>query len=157
MTTTAAEKTESTFRLAYAVSCTIRAEPERVWALLTDAPRFGDWNSTVDSLEGTVALGQKLTLRVPTAPDRTFSPRVTRFRPNEEMEWSDGVAPMFRGVRTFTLTPRPGGSTEFAMREELGGIMLPLIKSKLPDFRPVFEAYAADLKRAAEAPRPELA
>jgi hypothetical protein len=36
------------------------------------------------------------------------------------------------------------------MREEFTGIMLPMIKGSLPDFVPVFEAYAADLKRAAE-------
>jgi hypothetical protein len=29
--------------------------------------------------------------------------------------------------------------------------MLPMIKGSLPDFAPLFEAYAADLKRAAEA------
>jgi hypothetical protein len=66
------------------------------------------------------------------------------------MTWSEGMAPMFRGVRTFTLTPAADGSTEFAMKEELAGLMLPMIKGSLPDFAPVFEAYASDLKRAAE-------
>ena len=60
------------------------------------------------------------------------------------------MAPMFKGVRTFTLTPRGDGSTEFAMRERFSGLMLPMIKGSLPDFAPVFETYAADLKRAAE-------
>ena len=55
------------------------------------------------------------------------------------------------GVRTFTLTPNADGTTDFAMREEFLGIMLPMIKGSLPDFGPVFEAYAEDLKRAAEA------
>jgi hypothetical protein len=36
------------------------------------------------------------------------------------------------------------------MREEFSGLMLPMIKGSLPDFAPVFEAYATDLKRAAE-------
>jgi hypothetical protein len=31
--------------------------------------------------------------------------------------------------------------------------MLPMIKKSLPDFAPVFEAYAADLKREAESAR----
>jgi hypothetical protein len=36
------------------------------------------------------------------------------------------------------------------MAEAYTGLMLPLIAGSLPDFRPTFEQYAADLKRAAE-------
>lgn len=145
-----ASKTTSTFRIGYSVSCEVNAEPHTVWALLTDARRFPEWNSTVSSIEGSIALGERLAVRVPLAPDRVFKPRVTRFEPGRSMEWSDGMAPMFRGVRTFTLTSKAPGVTEFSMREELSGIMLPLIKKSLPDFGPAFEAYADDLKRAAE-------
>jgi hypothetical protein len=38
----------------------------------------------------------------------------------------------------------------FEMTEVFFGVMLPLIRGTLPDFGPAFEAYAADLKRAAE-------
>jgi hypothetical protein len=150
METKVATKTESTFRMAYAVSCEIEATPERIWELLTDAARFPAWNSTVTSIEGKIALGEKLALKVPLAPKRTFTPKVTRFEPASGMEWSDGMAPMFRGVRTFTLTPKDGGKTEFSMREEFAGVMLPMIKGSLPDFTQAFDTYAADLKRAAE-------
>jgi len=37
------------------------------------------------------------------------------------------------------------------MTETFAGIMLPLIGRTLPDFEPVFDQYAADLKTAAEA------
>jgi hypothetical protein len=36
------------------------------------------------------------------------------------------------------------------MTEEFSGIMLPLIAPKLPDFGPIFERYAADLKAESE-------
>jgi hypothetical protein len=36
------------------------------------------------------------------------------------------------------------------MRETFAGVMLPMIRGSLPDFAPVFETYAQDLKRAAE-------
>jgi hypothetical protein len=36
------------------------------------------------------------------------------------------------------------------MKEEFFGLMLPMIKGALPDFAPVFERYAEDLRRAAE-------
>ncbi|HSO33794.1 MAG TPA: SRPBCC domain-containing protein, partial [Labilithrix sp.] len=125
------------------------AAPERVWALLTDAADFPRWNSTVSSIKGSIALGEKLELRVPIS-DRTFSPKVTELVPAARMVWSDGMAPMFKGERTFTLTPRADGSTDFEMVEIFSGVMLPMIKGSLPDFGPVFDRYALDLKTEAE-------
>ena len=152
MTTTQAKarKTNGAFRMDCAIRTTIKASPDRIWGLLTDASAFPRWNSTVTSIEGKIAEGQTLKLKVPTAPTRVFTPKVSAMEPGRSMVWSDGMAPMFKGVRTFELTPNADGSTEFAMREEFSGLMLPMIKGSLPDFAPVFEAYAADLKRAAE-------
>jgi hypothetical protein len=149
-----AVSTATTFRQSCAIRCEIHAPAERIWALLTDARRVPEWSSTVTSLDGEIALGRKLALVVPLAPKRTFRPKVTKLVANRAMEWSDGFAPMFRGVRTFTLTAKTGGLTdgvtEFAMVEVFSGLMLPMIRRSLPDFAPAFEAYAADLKRAAE-------
>jgi hypothetical protein len=36
------------------------------------------------------------------------------------------------------------------MEERFSGVMFALTKGMLPDFRPIFEAYANDLKREAE-------
>jgi hypothetical protein len=145
-----ATKTGTAFRMDCAIRATIHATPERIWALLTNAAEFSRWNSTVTSLEGEIAEGKTLTLKVPTAPERVFRPRVSNVEPGRSMVWSDGMAPMFKGVRTFRLEPKGDGTTEFSMREEFSGVMLPMIKRSLPDFAPVFEAYAEDLKRAAE-------
>ena len=66
------------------------------------------------------------------------------------MVWSDGLPLVFKGVRTFVLTPRDNTSTDFAMEERFSGAMFALTKRMLPDFRPIFEAYANDLRREAE-------
>jgi hypothetical protein len=153
MTTTAsprAEKTHGTFRMTCAIRCTIHASPDRVWSLLTDSAGFPRWNSTVTRIGGAISLGQKLEIQVPAAPGRTFKPKVTAFEPGARMVWSDGAAPMFKGVRTFTVAPSSGGATAFSMEEVFEGVMLPLIAGSLPDFGPIFETYAADLKREAE-------
>jgi hypothetical protein len=136
--------------MSCSVSCNIEASADRIWALLTDADGFPRWNSTVTSVAGPIELGRTLALKVPAAPGRTFKPRVTAFEPRRSMVWSDGMAPFFQGVRTFTLAPRTGGTTDFTMNEVFTGVMLPMIRGSLPDFAPVFEAYAADLKREAE-------
>jgi hypothetical protein len=145
-----AQKTRATFRMVCGVSINIRASRDKIWSLLTDAAAFPRWNSTVSSIEGQIALGHKIKLRVPIAPKRVFKLKVSDFAPGERMVWSDGAAPMFRGVRTFTLTPGTSGTTDFSMVEVFSGLMLPMIAGSLPDFAPSFEQYAADLKRAAE-------
>jgi len=137
------------FHLACGVEVNVRANAERIWRILTDAEGYPRWNSTVSSLEGEIAEGERLRLRVP-GEDRTFVPRVSGVVPNERMTWTGGFAPVFKGVRAFELRRRDDGSTDFAMRERFAGLLLPLIKRSFPDFGPVFERYANDLKREAE-------
>jgi hypothetical protein len=144
------ERTESTFRLSYSVDAVIAAPLADVWAKLTDAASQESWNSTVSQLTGPIAPGSKLAIQVPAAPGRTFTPKVVEFEPPHRMVWADGFAPMFRGVRTFTLTASGDTATHFHMDEVYSGAMLPMIKGSLPDFGSVFDTYAADLKRACE-------
>ncbi|MBK8256705.1 MAG: SRPBCC domain-containing protein [Polyangiaceae bacterium] len=142
-------KEQSAFRLQYSVNVTIAAPRSVVWAKLTNAKQFSTWNSTVTQIEGDIALGNKLAITVPIAPGRVFKPKVVEFTPEEKMVWQDGFFPMFQGTRTFTLTSE-GSTTRFEMVETFRGMMLPMIKGSLPDFGPVFDTYAADLKKACE-------
>jgi hypothetical protein len=133
-----------------AVSTHIKARPEKVWALLTNAQDFPRWNSTLISVEGNIAAGETIRLKAKIAPKRTFKLRITTAEPNRLLIWEDGAAPMFKGVRRYTLTPKADGSTDFSMVETFSGLMLPMIAGSLPDFRPSFAQYAADLKAEAE-------
>ena len=142
-------KAYGAFSLACGVEVNIRARAESIWSLLTDAKDFPRWNSTVTSIEGQIREGEQLRLRVP-GSDRTFFPKISGVVPCERMTWTGGFAPVFKGVRTFELKPRDDGSTDFAMAERFSGLMLPLLKGSLPDFGPVFERYANDLKHEAE-------
>ena len=145
-----AEKTRAMFHMTVSITADIAAPRERVWALLTGAERFPEWNSTVARIDGTIAEGETIRLVAAVDPDRVFTLRIRDVVDGERMTWSDGIAPVFRGVRTFQLSDAPGGGTRFAMAERFDGLMLPMIARSLPDFGPIFEAYAADLKRAAE-------
>ena len=141
--------TSTTFALTCEVEVNIRASAEIVWSLLTDAKGFPRWNSTVTRIDGEIREGERLRLHVP-GTKRTFTPNVSDVEPARRMVWSDGLALIFRGMRTFVLTPRSTTSTDFMMEERFSGAMFALTRSMLPDFRPIFETYADDLKREAE-------
>lgn len=144
-----AVKTKKGFRLEYGVGITINASPQTIWSVLTNAPAYPQWNSTIDSIKGTIALGQKIKLHAKISPKRAFSLKVNEFEPGKKMVWSDGNA-MFKGVRTFTLEEVSPNVTVVTMQEVFTGAMLPMIKGSLPDFTNDFETFMADLKKEAE-------
>lgn len=143
-----AVRTRTDDALDYGVATFIAAKPETVWAVLTDAPAFTRWNSTLTRFEGQVALGKKVELVSKVAPDRTFSLTVSAFDAPKAMTWEDGNG-MFLGVRHFTLTEKDGG-TVLAMSETYSGFFLGSAEKKMPDFTANFETFASDLKREAE-------
>jgi len=131
------------------VDIDIHASAQRVWSLLTNAAGFPRWNSTVTRIDGEIRDGGRLVVHVP-GSERTFTPTISGFVSMKHMVWTGGFAPMFKGVRVFALTARENASTNFAMEETFSGLMLPLIGRSMPDFKPIFERYAEDLKREAE-------
>ena len=145
-----ATETKSTFRRECSVSADVSATPERIWDLLTDVDGMTRWNSTLTSIEGSATPGGTVKMQVPEAPGRVFAITVTDVTPQREMVWKQGNALLFLGVRTYRLTPTPAGTTTFEMTETFSGPLLPLVGGRLPDFKPIFERYAADLKREAE-------
>jgi hypothetical protein len=143
--------TRTIFRLAIAVTKSIDAPNATVWNLLTDLRAQSKWNSTVTSIEGTVALGGHVSFMVPEAPRQMFREKVVAYDEARSMVWRLNRWPLLVGERTYRLTPGPHGSTELKIDEVLQGVLLPLIATSLPDFGVMFERTAADLKAAAEA------
>jgi hypothetical protein len=138
--------------VSYTGASTIATAPDRAWALLTDAASYPTWNPTVLSLEGTVAAGQKIRLVSSLDPKRTFKLKVAEADAPHRMVWSSGMPlGLFSGRRTFTLTPRTDGGTDFTMTEEFSGPMAPLITKAIPDMTDSFAQFAQALKVAAEA------
>src|ERR1700704_5106243 len=129
---------------SFATAITIRARPETVWALLTDAARYPQWNSTVEKIDGRIAAGEKVTVHAKATPGRAFPLTVTAFVPPQRMVWTGGMPlGLFTGTRSYTLTPTSQGEVEFAMREEFSGLLAPLIARPIPDLQPAFDQFAA--------------
>jgi hypothetical protein len=138
----------------FSVKTSIRATPERIWALLSDAAGYTRWNNTVEKVDGRIALGERVAVHPKTNPGRAFPLKVTEFEPSRRMVWIGGMPlGLFKGERTFTLEPGASGDVEFSMREQYTGLMAPLISRSIPDLQPAFDEFASDLKRAAEGDR----
>ena len=56
----------------FAVKTSIRATPELVWALLTDAGGYTRWNNTVEKVDGKIAKGERVTVYAKINPGRAF-------------------------------------------------------------------------------------
>ena len=149
MTRARITRSRGLFSMSCGVALNIRADASTIWSLLTNANDFPRWNSMVTSVEGQIREGEQLRVRVP-GTDRVFTPRVSDVVPEQRMTWTGGFSPVFKGVRTFELRSRPDGSTDFRMEERFSGLLLPLVMRSMPDFGPVFERYASDLKHQAE-------
>jgi len=136
---------------SYDASAAIQAPPEAVWAVLTDAQAYPDWDSGVVGVEGRIAQGEKIKVVSEVNPGRAFPVKVTELSPPRRMTWTGGMPlGLFKGVRTFTLEPDGDAGTRFAMREEFSGPLLPLIWRSMPDLGPSFEQFARGLKQRAE-------
>lgn len=135
----------TTFHRETVVSVNIGASDATVWALLTNAPDYPRWNSTVISIEGRIALGEQIVLRSTLDAKRAFKLHVKEFTPNSRLVWGDGS-----GVRTYEISRNSDSTVTFRMHERIGGMMFPLYARAIPSFDSSFDAFAGDLKREAE-------
>jgi hypothetical protein len=135
----------------FSASTTINAAPEKVWAILMDLAKYPEWDPVAERIEGRVALGEKITAYTKLSPGRAFPAKVTELVPERKMVWTGGMPlGLFTGVRTFTLTPKGDGVTEFTLHEKFSGPMMPLIGRSLPDMTEPFAGFVAGLKKRAE-------
>jgi len=136
---------------SFHASIPIDAPVSRVWSLLTDLPGWPRWNTTVDRVDGSIGLGNRITVYAKASPGRAFPLKVAELVPPSLMVWRGGMPlGLFTGTRTYRLTPRPDGKLQFEMTEEFTGLMAPLITRSIPDLQPSFEEFAKCLKTAAE-------
>jgi uncharacterized protein YndB with AHSA1/START domain len=140
-----ANTVKTKFSRETSVSINIEADPSIVWKLLTNASDYSRWNSTVISIEGNIALGQKIKLKSTLDLKRTFKLTVKEFDPEKKLIWGDG-----QGNRVYTLKDNGNGTITFSMTEKIGGFMFPLYAKHIPSFDNSFEQFAADLKKEAE-------
>lgn len=136
---------------SFSTSAVIHASKKLVWSILTDASSWTDWNTTVDRVDGQIALGEKITVHAKLSPGRAFPLKVSDFVPCERMVWTGGMPfGLFKGERIYTLTDRPDRSVQFTMSEGFSGLLAPLVTRSIPNLQPSFDEFASALKKCAE-------
>ena len=133
----------------------IAASPAEVWRHLVDLPAHADWDPFVVSAEGTVAVGERLRLRLqpPGGRAMSFRPTVTVVEAERVLEWLGrvGLPGVFDGRHRFELVPTATG-TRLVHTERFSGVLVPLLRRSLDGgTRAGFEALNAALARRAEA------
>lgn len=129
----------------------IQSAPETIWAILVNIAQWAEWNPTIARVEGQIAPGATVTVYTKNNPKQAFPLQVSEFVPLAQMTWTGGMPlGLFRGDRTYQLTPQPDGSVEFSMQECFTGLLAPLITRSIPDLQPAFDEFAVALKQRAE-------
>jgi len=138
----------------------IDAPPERVWEVLFDLDRYGEWNRAVPrvSLKGAVETGTKGTIRLRALPGPALPApiRLTTVKRERELRW-EGQLPVPGGGRVFhgnhyhLLEPRGENGTRFVHGEAFSGITLPVLWPLLGGgFEDAYAAANRRLKRLCE-------
>lgn len=136
---------------AFAAEVRIKATPESVWTTLMDVGRWHELDSSITRVEGTPALGATVTVHAKVG--RAFPLKVVEFEPSRRMVLSGGMPlGLFKGQRTYALTPEADGTVRFAMREAFSGLLAPLITKSIPNLQPSFDEFTANIKKRSEQP-----
>ncbi|MGY1753344.1 SRPBCC family protein [Blastococcus sp. SYSU D01042] len=105
----------------------IAAPPQAVWERLTDLPGYAAWNPFIPSATGTVAVGERLALRLQPPGGRALPirPTVTEVVPGAVLEWLGhlGAPGVFDGRHRFELTPTRQG-TRLVQSEAFSGLLV---------------------------------
>lgn len=139
----------------------IDAPAAEVWATFSAFDEWPEWNPYLRSLKGTVAVGQKIEVRLdpPGGKAMTFKPNVTEFDAGQRFHWLGKlmVSGIFDGEHQFIVESMDGGRTRFTQREEFGGVLVGLILRKVRGSTTAgFEAMNQALKERVEKKSAEL-
>ncbi len=129
----------------------IEANPEAVWAVLTDFASHAEWDPFLVAVEGKPTLGSRLAVRFHNGT--TFRPTVTEASEGRALEWLGKLflSGLFDGRHRFELIPEQD-RTRLIHSERFSGLLVPLLKRMLSDAERGFRAFNTALKQRVERP-----
>ena len=133
----------------------INAQPNKIWATLTDFDKYPTWNPFIKYIKGTVNTGNQIEIRVepPGAKGMVFKPKVLAFEANKELRWLGHLLfpGLFDGEHSFKIVDNKNGTCSFIQSEIFKGILIPLFKKQInTNTKRGFELMNEKLKEIAE-------
>jgi uncharacterized protein YndB with AHSA1/START domain len=125
----------------------------RVWAVLTDFPRYPEWNSLIEYVSGVAVAGAEVRTRAAwgSPAEREFEGRITAVLPPRLLASEGGDPELFFGRHRWELAEEAPGVTRLVNRETWTG---PLAASVYASSRELltgeFDAFNQALKAEAE-------
>ena len=100
---------------------------------------------------GNLRPGETVSLYAKSMPNRPFKLAVKAFEPPRRFTLEGGMPlGLYVGTRRLEVLPKAPDRCRFEMEETWRGPLGFLMQRVIPDQQPSFDAFAADLKRAAE-------
>ena len=132
----------------------IKADPKKVWEILTDFENYPDWNPFIKSLTGNVKVGNIIEVRIepPNGNGMKFRPVVLAYEREKELRWLGKffIKGAFDGEHQFKLIDNGNCTTTFIQSETFTGFLVSIFKNSLNNTKIGFEEMNAELKELAE-------
>jgi hypothetical protein len=102
----------------------VSAPADRVWNVLAQFQRYGEWNPFIYRISGEPRAGERISinLRTPSGKERSYQPVVTRFEPPRELRWV-GKSLFLEGEHVFMLETAKPGITRLVHFEVFKGLL----------------------------------
>ena len=125
-----------------------------VWKVLTDFENHLNWNPFVRSIQGEKAVGAQLKVACKSSNGKMikFKPTILNFDRDKEFRWKGklGIKGIFDGQHYFKLEKLSKNQTKFIHGEDMSGILVSLLGSKLDKMNISFESMNQALKKECE-------
>ena len=116
----------------YRTTFSIHAPSEVVWDVLTDFGRWPEWNPSVPSIAGDLAVGStvSLTLAMPGRPSAKVRAQLTEVEPQRRLRWQGNVGAdwLFAGDRDFVIDADGDGAVSVTHVEDVSGALFPVFR-----------------------------
>jgi hypothetical protein len=128
----------------------IKATAEKIWSILTDFPKYPEWNPFVFSMQGKAKEGTILKANI---QGMKFKPLVLAAKKNQEFRWRGSllVKGLFDGEHYFVLIENGDGTTTLIHGEFFSGLLVSMFSKTLDTkTKSGFEKLNEALKQRAE-------
>jgi len=112
----------------------INVPVSEVWDALVDVASWGKWNSFIPVVEGKMAVGNTMKIKVvsPGMKEMIFEPTVYEIIENRKISWGGGfLGFVYQGIHEFILEAVDGNTTRFRQIEKFQGPIVLLMKNMI--------------------------